>query len=983
MPIQIHQAKGFSKLDNDYIKNLPTDNFEKEMAYETLPTTIEDLLRASDSKLKIEPDIDSIYGTASTLTAILDSMTNLKCLSISRKMSAAPTAKTKIAVEFQHSQGTVNEGKSFYGNLGYMQSVTFATAINNGFIFTITAHLIDSKNTLNAPCSIRKEYSSVMFLAMNLTRLLFLNAISTEDILECYECYDETDDPILPQIMIHMQQMIKKKELMDRTGISCRWMANGVIFGNFKKSQHIHAYLNCNTQLEALAFSTVFDCFIQIMKLGVFKKKEFLRKRKYQLFTQDDFLKHDSSILRDQNTDLQTHMNYVGDRLIFHVANAGMKLKVTPIEVNRALENNADAAEEDNDTDYTEEDNTDADRVDTMFEENRQGLSVLLNDFVCVQALADHKSLSMFVDNGYEFQWDGNFEYCLVAPLGRPKRKTVTNRTNNSDDIDAKSDDSDDDSDAAESDASDDESSGVASSGDENDSITNGGSDSDNVDTALNPNVIPDPIKLFPGQKSQYRNQCNHPLLASNSSGPIRCKWDPLLKKLTPVKEYNAVVGMQEYVSGLREAALYYRSELGPLLHLPSILKNKFAFMTENINEGKELTKCMDLLKTIDEFRTIMDLGNERSFPLRIEMYYYIGLEEASYFNEGEEEEILSAFSESLFNVTRTPLFSLQLAISPKMPLMYCWYQSLEKARQLILRNIKPVHLRDTGKQTSIFVVNLQCSRELQASLVFASELLANGLGVREGYSQPLQIMAQIMNKIPTTSPLLFPEHRIRGVTVDFKYDVVDPVMEAEAPSSQMEAEAPSSPIRFGICASYLAISGESEELISNIIEMEESSAADSRLEGCPWIASVAIISKKLRAGARAGPYKKYSKLVIRKYYATGLKFTLHAIQSHARTYFTSEVGDKCDENEKDKYLSRIITTFARVYLVAYFHQIKWDMMNRFVTLGVSKDRYCNLFRGPEKLPPIHLTDYMGDTDLFCKRKIESQNSDCGESFCM
>jgi hypothetical protein len=93
-------------------------------------------------------------------------------------------------------------------------------------------------------------------------------------------------------------------------------------------------------------------------------------------------------------------------------------------------------------------------------------------------------------------------------------------------------------------------------------------------------------------------------------------------------------------------------------------------------------------------------------------------------------------------------------------------------------------------------------------------------------------------------------------------------------------------------------------------------------------------------------------------------------------------VGDKCDENEKDKYLSRIITTFARVYLVAYFHQIKWDMMKRFGTLGVSKDRYCNLFMGPEKLPPIHLTDYMGDTDLFCKRN-ELQNSDCGESFCM
>ena len=106
-------------------------------------------------------------------------------------------------------------------------------------------------------------------------------------------------------------------------------------------------------------------------------------------------------------------------------------------------------------------------------------------------------------------------------------------------------------------------------------------------------------------------------------------------------------------------------------------------------------------------------------------------------------------------------------------------------------------------------------------SLVFAGKLLANGLGVRQGYSQPLQIMAQIMNKILTTSPLLFPEHRIRGVTVNFKNDVVDPVMEAEAPSSQLEAEAPSSPIRFGICASYLAISGELEELMSNLIKME------------------------------------------------------------------------------------------------------------------------------------------------------------------
>jgi len=980
MPIQIHQAKGFSKIDNDYIKNLPTDNFEKEMAYETLPTTIEDLLRESDSKLKIEPDIDSIYGTASTLTAILDSMTNLQRLSIYRKMNTAPTAKTKIAVEFQHSQGTVNEGKSFYVNLGYMPSVTFARANNNGYLFTITAHLIDSRNKFQKPCSILKEYSSVMFLAMNLTRLFFLNTIKIDEIIACYKCNDEADeadDPILPQIMIHINQMIHAKAEFDRNGISCQWMANGVIFGNFKKSLHIQGDLNCNTQPEALAFSTVFDCFIQIMKLGVFKKKEFLRKRKCQLFTQDNFLKHDSSILRDRNTDLQTHMNYVGDRLIFLVANAGMKLKVTPIEVNRALENNADADEENNDTDYTAEDNRDADRVDTMFEENRQGLSVLLNAFVRVQALADHKSLSMFVDNGYEFQWGGNFEYCVVAPLARPKRRTVTNRTNNSDDIDAKSDDIDDDSDA-----SDDESSGVALSGDENDSITNGGSDSDNVDTAFNLDVIPDPIpKLFPGPKAQYRNLCNHPLLACNSSGPIPCKWDPLLKKLTPVKEYNAVVGMQEYVSGMREAALYYRRELGPLLHLPSILKKQFAFKAESINERKELTKCMDLLKTIDEFRTIMDLGNERSFPLRIEIYYYIGLEEASYFNEGEEEEILSAFSESIFNVTRTPLFSLQLAISPKMPLMYCWYQSLEKARQLILRNIKPVH-QYTGKEITIYVVNLQCSRELQASLVFAGELLANGLGVRQGYSQPLHIMAQIMNKIPTTSPLLFPEHSIRGVTVNFKNDVVDPVMEAEAPSSQLEAEAPSSPIRFGICASYLAISGESEELMSNLIEMEESSAADSWLEGCPWIASVAIITKKLRSGATAGSYQYLSKFLIYKYHRTGLKFTLHAIQSHAQTYFTSEVGDKCDENEKDKYLSRIITTFARVYLVAYFHQIKWDMMKRFGTLGVSKDRYCNLFMGPEKLPPIHLTDYMGDTDLFCKRN-ELQNSDCGESFCM
>jgi hypothetical protein len=884
--------------DSAAIWNIPvnfstgTPNHYNDFVYNTK----EDKLGAVMKKIGI--DIDSIYGNSTNLSSLLQ-VFKVDRFEMSKTFSSIPMSSSRIAVRLHN--GPTERAKII--KLNCFQNFQIAKLHCRGLTFHVSAVLVDPYKYAKKSMPMKIEYSQVISIAANISRMLIIAAIHPSDIISCSNAEFHTGQESIKNIA----EVLKATEEF-RSSQTQHWLGINRGFCHLCPADKSYESFQCNLA-DASIFTKIFDLVLEAMGNKVVTADSPIFHEKYHMIFPEvgstcgrngSKSKRENvivSMLDMNSTLLLSSAEYVWKTLVYHVSCAGVKNVVYQKSFPVVNDPRCDQAA------------FGACRHDML-----ESLSNIL-DISKIHVLSNN--CAIYGDLGCTFLPKDNYKNCLITPLatksayGKVDIESINDAINeslldseNGSGIrnEASSNDGDEDEDEDE-----DEDDDQYEDDDEDD---DGGTDVDEdvaeESSGLQQHEEGVALVVTPQSSMEFHFKEEYELffhskMVGKRTGPVLCILDydsPL--KLLPCQLRGQTTstmlhGVVHYVSGTRESKDYLKNGISLLQKLPNLVRgmcmNNGRCLTAD--DSKDFDRIIKILEETSTFSNVSELGNQFNLKLRLEYMFQV-----SAALDGDEIKV----SEESFLIDTTSMMKTQIILAPKPYVAQNYYRTIEKSRQLILGA-----KIDNGGDSNYQFRNLQ-NLNMITTLVLASEFLAHGPGTSTGAQIPFPMMRSLkkMLRIQSgiTDLLYFPECHIDGITVGLD----------EMPLSGGP--------KFGVSSTLNSIPEQSMLVIQSMLDDLNDMERTSSIMVMNWKPQVEDLLRGIQGKNFGGHYMKLSRKDYQSMRRVAIKECIALLYQENSKRLLQLNG----QTQKIVAFTAFVKSLAKIFWLSYYLQTKEDI---------------------------------------------------------
>ena len=869
--------------DSSAIWNIPVDfspNTSSQYS-DFVYNTKEDALGAVIEKIGI--DIDSIYGNGTNLSCLLQVL-KVDRFEMPKSFSAIPMSSSRVAVRLHN--GPTERAKII--KLHRFQNFQIAKLHCRGLTFHVSAVLVDPNKYAQMAMPMKIEYSQVISIAANISRMLIIAAIRPSDIVS----------PSGPGNYAAGQECIKNiaqvlEETKEyRSSQTQQWLGINRGFHHLCPTDRSYESFQCNVK-DALIFSKIFDLVLEAMGNKVVTADNPIFHEKYHMIFPHVGSRGERngakskrenvivSMLDRNSTLLLSSAEYVWKNILYHVSCAGVK---------NVLHRTSFPVKNDPCHDQAAFDACRSDMLDSL---NK------ILDISKIQALSNH--CTIYADLGCTFLPKGKYKNCLLTPLATKSAYGKVDLESFNDAINESIVESENGSGFRNEDVEEEDEHKDDEDGEDEDE------DDDYEDhyEYVHDEGPQDQMTLQPPVEYCFKEEYElffHSKMVGKRTGPVLCTLDrdsPL--KVLPYRlqgqnTSTMLHGVVHYVSGSRESKDYLKTDISLLQKLPNLVRgmciNNGRCLTAD--DSKDFDRIIKILEETSTFSNVLELGNQFNLKLRLEYMFQV----TAAPDCGDEIKV----SKESFFIDLASMMKTVIVLAPKPYVAQNYYRTIEKSRQLILG----AKINNGGNSNCQFR-NLQ-NVNMITTLVLASEFLAYGPGTSTGPQIPFPIMRELKKKLRkqsgNTDLLYFPECHIAEISVRLEESRL-----IEGP-------------KFGVSSTLNVIPEQATLTIQSMLDDLDDMERISSIHVLNWKPQVENLLREIQSKNFGGHYMKLSSQNYHSMRRVAIKECIELLSKEN----SKRLLQLSEQSQKVLAFTSFLKALAKIFWLSYYLQLKDDV---------------------------------------------------------